>query len=164
MPQIRRTQEDIDSDIKTQSKACSVCLQRKSFVEFYSYKNKSDGKSYRCKPCDDLARRKWAEDNPEKSKYSARNRIIKHRHGVDIPWYEQKLKSQGNTCAICGVDRNNCTYANEWSFAIDHCHKTGKLRGLLCNMCNRALGMFKDCPEVLRKAALYLEYYKDDTH
>lgn len=53
-------------------------------------------------------------------------------------------------CAICGVRPDR-------SLALDHCHKTGKLRGLLCFSCNVALGHFKDDPKLLRKAIRYLK-------
>lgn len=125
---------------------------------FYNYKNKSDGKSYRCKICDDKARKKWVATNPEQAHKSSRNNNLKIRFGVDIEWYEEQFKKQGSCCALCGIAENQIqgTIKN-YSFSVDHDHITGKIRGILCNPCNRALGFFKDNAAVLRKAADYVE-------
>ncbi|WPJ20627.1 recombination endonuclease VII [Pseudomonas phage vB_PF_Y1-MI] len=50
------------------------------------------------------------------------------------------------------------------SFAVDHCHKTGKTRSLLCNLCNRALGFLQDDPEIVKAAWVYLEAHKAGCH
>lgn len=164
MPSIKRTKEQIALDIKKQEKQCCVCNTVKPFSDFYNYKNKSDGKSYRCKICDDASRKKWKEKNPEKSQLSQRQRNLKHRFGVDLNWYQEQLKKQNYCCAICGVTENKVTRGHrvDLSFAVDHCHTTGKVRGLLCNQCNRALGMFKDSAELIKKAIEYLT--RKDTH
>jgi hypothetical protein len=162
MPQIKRTREQIEEAIKTQSKVCCVCDIRKDFNDFYNFKNKSDGKSYRCKECDTAARRKWSENNPERSRYSARNRRLKHIYGVDIDWYEKTLEDQGGGCAICGVKQNRTSGRSHWNFAVDHNHETGEIRGLLCNPCNRAMGMLGDKVESLTRAIEYLKKY--ETH
>lgn len=159
MPQLNRTKEQIESDIQSKTKVCSVCSERKPFFDFYNYKSSVDGKSYRCKPCDTKARDKWSRDSPERSRYSRRNRNLKHQYGVDIPWYDKKIEEQNHRCAICGVEENTCLMPNKRSFAVDHCHESGQVRGLLCNQCNRALGLFKDSVEVLQKAQEYLLKY-----
>ena len=72
-----------------------------------------------------------------------------HRTHANIGnWIEVKLISQGGKCAICNgvMARVN----------IDHSHKTGKRRGLLCTSCNTSLGKFKDSPEILMNAINYL--------
>lgn len=139
-------------------KKCSVCKLEKDFSEFYNYKAKKDGKSYRCKSCDDSARKKWASANPLKAKQSARERQLKHKYGIDFEEYSRLLKEQDGCCAICKEDRNRTSGDNpeKWNYAVDHDHSTGKVRGLLCNQCNRGLGMFKDEPELLEKALQYL--------
>lgn len=139
-------------------KQCTVCKQEKPLTEFYSYKASKDGKAYRCKSCDNDARKKWKNNNPEKAQLSQRVRNLKHKYGVDLDWYNQKLKEQNYCCAICKIKENKVLRgANvELSFAVDHCHTTGKVRGLLCNQCNRALGMFKDNIGLIEKAIQYL--------
>lgn len=144
-------------------KQCSVCKETKDLSEFYNYKSTKDGKSYRCKSCDNKARLKWATNNPEKSHLSQRERNLRHRFGVDLQWYEEQLKKQNYCCAICGTKENKVVRGAriDLSFAVDHCHKTGKIRGLLCNQCNRALGMFNDSVELIHKA---INYLKKETH
>lgn len=60
------------------------------------------------------------------------------------------LEMQGGVCAICGGKDKN------FRLAVDHCHQTGKIRGLLCSACNKAIGGFKDSPMLLIKAMRYL--------
>lgn len=77
------------------------------------------------------------------------------RLGIAGRAYAEMLESQGGRCAICGgTDPGGSKNVH---FAIDHCHETGTVRGLLCAPCNQALGLFKDNPERLRAAAEYLE-------
>jgi len=141
-------------------KTCTVCKETKDLSHYYNNKRTKDGKSYRCKQCDTAARKKWSDSNPIRSSYSARNRRLKYVYGVDIEWYEKQMKLQNNCCAICGTNSNNTSgERKDWNFAVDHCHDTGKVRGLLCNQCNRALGLFKDDAALLEKAKQYL-----DTH
>ena len=61
--------------------------------------------------------------------------------------FEIMSNLQNNNCAICG---------EEVKLHVDHCHKTGKIRGLLCRNCNTSLGKFKDSPEILQNAITYL--------
>ncbi len=71
-------------------------------------------------------------------------------YGINLAEYEALLAKQDGKCAICGGK-------DEWfSLAVDHCHGTGRIRGLLCSQCNRGLGLFKDNPEHLKRAAEYL--------
>lgn len=143
-------------------KKCCVCNLEKSTDEFYNYKNSKDGKMYRCKSCDSLARKKWSINNPERSLRSVRSRQLKYKYGITLEEFEKLLERQGGKCACCGVTKNNTTGSsrNGWNFAVDHCHETNKIRGLLCNQCNRGIGMLGDTPEALLRAYNYLK----DTH
>jgi hypothetical protein len=76
---------------------------------------------------------------------------VKAKYGISIEQYETMLKVQGGGCAICG---EQCKTGK--ALAVDHCHKTGVVRGLLCGRCNKGLGLFGDRPGLLRKAADYL--------
>jgi hypothetical protein len=89
------------------------------------------------------------------NKDRAFDRYIKNTYGWDLAKYNEVLASQGGVCAICSSPP--LAYKRHH---IDHCHTTGKVRGILCNNCNTALGGFRDSPDNLRRAALYLERNK----
>jgi hypothetical protein len=78
---------------------------------------------------------------------------IKKNYGLDEADYNNLLKRQRYQCAICGVDEKNLTKR----LHVDHNHKTGIARGLLCVNCNLGLGSFKDNQEFLLYAVLYLQ-------
>ncbi len=81
---------------------------------------------------------------------------IKSKYGLTLDVYKQMLKSQNYSCKICR------THHTEFKkqLAIDHCHKTGKIRGLLCHHCNSAIGNFKDNVGSLKSAIKYLLEWK----
>jgi hypothetical protein len=93
------------------------------------------------------ARRKWYAEN--KAKVRMRN------YGIDDGRISQMLRDQNGSCAICSV-RFVETSARV-PYDIDHCHKTRKVRGLLCNACNKMLGLAKDNPDILKRGAEYLD-------
>lgn len=64
--------------------------------------------------------------------------------------YNRMLGVQNGLCKICGMINDGK------SLCVDHCHKTGKIRGLLCANCNSGIGMMKDSPDILRNAIDYL--------
>ena len=93
--------------------------------------------------------KEWQLAHPEKRKAQ---RMKKYQ--ISLQEVSQLLTNQNGRCAICGFS----SMENPNLFPlVDHCHATGKVRGLLCLNCNQALGKFKDNPEVLRAAADYLE-------
>jgi hypothetical protein len=78
--------------------------------------------------------------------------------GVDALKYAEMFKTQNGVCAICKRPEETKTGRGAIkSLAVDHCHGANKVRGLLCANCNRALGLFRDDPELLRRAASYLD-------
>ena len=98
--------------------------------------------------------RAWRERNPDKVK----NMELRKHFGITLDQYRQMSLDQDHKCALCiqpetAVDAKGA----ERFMAVDHCHKTGKIRALLCASCNKALGGFKDDPVLLRKAAEYIE-------
>lgn len=100
--------------------------------------------------------RKWREKNSERYRATQRNRHLKSNYGIAIEQYAVLFKRQKGVCQICGRANQDGR-----RLAIDHCHDTGKIRGLLCNLCNTALGALQDSPSLLRKAAEYLENAKN---
>lgn len=81
------------------------------------------------------------------------------QYGITALEYQFLISSQNNCCAICGTDCPGFTRNSKRrkTFAVDHCHKTGVLRGLLCNKCNLGLGNFNDDIERLEAAVAYLK-------
>jgi hypothetical protein len=74
-------------------------------------------------------------------------------YGIDVETYNKMFSEQRGCCAICGVHQSEF----DKSLAIDHDHVTGKVRGLLCILCNTALGKFKDDKNLLSAAIRYLD-------
>jgi hypothetical protein len=68
------------------------------------------------------------------------------------------VEAQGNKCKICG----NPETVKGRSLSVDHCHRTGKIRGLLCGKCNTGLGKFRDSDKILKKALDYLLQFSDN--
>jgi len=102
-------------------------------------------------------RREWRK-NPE-VKEKERFNYFKTRYGMIMTYeeYNNFLDSHANLCAICGKPETAKDKAgNIKKLSIDHCHKTNKIRGLLCSSCNIALGGFQDDIVILRKAIKYL--------
>jgi Recombination endonuclease VII len=82
-------------------------------------------------------------------------RILRKKYGLSLEQYQEMLKEQDGKCYCCGDPPTG----HKTLLAVDHCHKTGTVRRLLCDRCNRAIGLFKDDPSILRRAAEYLEGY-----
>lgn len=78
---------------------------------------------------------------------------LKRTFGIGYQKYAEISEEQGNVCAICG-----CIEQRK-RLVVDHCHQTGKIRGLLCSPCNLGLGSFKDNIVSLQGAILYLEKF-----
>ena len=112
--------------------------------------------------------REWRKKNPDKcanyyskrDKEEIREKAWLRRYGITKEWYYTTLEKQGNKCAICGtteVQRKGHSH-----FHVDHNHTTEEVRGLLCDLCNRGLGYFKDNEKLLTKATNYLRKYNED--
>lgn len=117
---------------------------------------KSTNKGHLCKVCASARAKKWYLDNPEKYFFNQ----IKAKYGITKEQYLTLVETQENKCAICNQAE---TTLNNWKegeykrLAIDHCHTTGKVRGLLCTRCNITLGAVKDNTALLIKMVDYLE-------
>jgi len=103
--------------------------------------------------------REYRLRNPDKQK----GYDLTKSFGITLEQYREMQKSQGNVCAICGKPETTVDQRKQGcrELAVDHCHKTGKVRGLLCGHCNKALGKFKDNISVLESAIAYLNKHKE---
>ena len=106
-----------------------------------------------CKPCGVAKNRLRRQQNPEHVLNIERKSKFKRQYGISLEQYEEMLQNQGHGCAICGAKKPS---ERTKYFAVDHCHDTGKVRGLLCTKCNRGLGLFNDRTDMLQKAIKYL--------
>jgi hypothetical protein len=84
---------------------------------------------------------------------------LKKNYGVTLEWYQKSLSDQNGVCAICKRQEMTKIRGKLISLSVDHCHVSGKARGLLCTPCNRALGLFQDSPSVLQEAESYLKKF-----
>lgn len=104
--------------------------------------------------------RRWYNNNKDYAKDRQRKYWLANNYGLTEQDYQDMLTKQNGCCAICGVTEPT----GKWKvFAVDHCHETGNVRELLCNECNRGMGLLRDSPDLLRKAAAYLEKHKEKT-
>lgn len=79
-------------------------------------------------------------------------RLMLRKYGLTMADFDALLESQGGVCAICKGDRNGPGAR----FHVDHHHRSGEVRGLLCGRCNTAIGLLQDSPELAEAAATYL--------
>jgi len=129
---------------RKEMKKCSKCENIKKKTAFNNKKQSKDGKHGWCREC-------------VKIYYSSEDQITKRRerdylrkYNITLVDYDYMLEEQGHECAICGTE------PFKERFKVDHCHTTGRVRGLLCNHCNLMLGHAQDNKEVLNKAIRYL--------
>ncbi|MFI7702530.1 endonuclease VII domain-containing protein [Nonomuraea sp. NPDC049480] len=125
-------------------KYCPRCKEVKPVTEFGRNRAEKSGLTAYCKPCHNVAMR----EERIKNHGSARNYHLKRRYGITEDDFERMLAQQGGLCAICR--------AVPGTF-VDHCHRTGRVRGVLCFNCNNGLGHFGDNLVLLELAALYLD-------
>lgn len=133
------------------------------------------GRPSKCGNCDNCDRctraaymKEWARNNPDKVRASKRpevQRANNHRttckkYGITTEQYAEMLRRQHGVCAICGEPETLIRNGTLCNLTIDHDHYTGQVRGLLCNNCNRAIGLLKDDSAVLREAAAYLDRFE----
>jgi hypothetical protein len=78
------------------------------------------------------------------------------RYGITLEEFEKILAEQGGVCAVCGETESDVQYGRLRPLSVDHDHVTGKIRGLLCNSCNRGIGLLGDNVTRLEQAVYYL--------
>lgn len=98
--------------------------------------------------------RAYRKKNPEKFRHAD----LKKKFNLSLDEYTEMLNFQGGVCKICKKPESGVNHTGRYfNLAVDHCHETGKIRGLLCNKCNRGLGLFQDNLELFKEAVDYLE-------
>jgi hypothetical protein len=135
-------------------KQCTKCKEFKSINEYY-FDNSTSKPKPTCKICD-RKRRQLPEVKYRDSIVRNATRI-KRVYNIDTDYYNSLLIAQNYKCAICKKKEINA----KGRLSIDHCHDTGKIRGLLCRSCNLGIGNLKDNISLLAEAIKYLEKYKE---
>lgn len=102
------------------------------------------------------ARRAYYARKKEKLREEIYNAKLQRKYKISREEYDKILREQGGVCAICG----NSPVPNK-KLGVDHDHITGSHRGLLCDKCNRAIGLLGDEPQKVLSAFLYLEHHKN---
>ena len=131
-------------------KTCSQCGRLLPLEDFYRHINNKPTAA--CKQC-------IASSGQEASRWQKRRERRRRRnlwkYGLTEDQYDALLGRQGGGCAICGATEPG--RKGDRNFCVDHDHRTGAMRGLLCHRCNQAIGHLKDSPDFCRQAAKYLE-------
>lgn len=143
-------------------KECFECKKILTLSDFSKDLSKKDGKSIYCRYClrkrlkrnrkNDLNFNKKRQINRKKYKKTEIDYALKYRYGISLEEKNRMLELQNNQCKIC---KSNQT--DQKSFAVDHCHKTGKIRSLLCGRCNRTLGIIKEDINILKAMIEYIK-------
>ena len=130
-------------------KHCPRCGSTKPLTEFNRNRSKPDGLGTECRACDRAA----CKARYQRTKGQRKDAFLRNTYGLSLAEYDRKLADQNGGCAICAKTPEE----NGLRLAVDHNHRTGEVRGLLCSQCNKGIGNLGDSPQRLRQAALYLE-------
>jgi len=158
-----RHERDPLKNLPPDKKHCPKC-KRVRDVEFFCVSRRSArGRVSWCRDCtSESQKRRREKEDPGWTKVIRRQAHLKYRLkqlGLTMEDYEDMILEQGNRCAICGSSPEDSRAKNP-VLHIDHCHETGRVRGLLCRGCNHGLGSFGDDPRRVLLAARYLVKHK----
>ncbi len=120
---------------------CPTCRKLKKLSDFSKDSRKRLGRRFQCKVC---------------HRQSDRRCFMKRRYGISLESYEEMFRAQDGRCAACKQRETAKQKGRIMLLGVDHDHTTGKIRGLLCNRCNRVLGLFRDNPDVIKRALDYV--------
>ena len=131
-------------------KKCIKCKKLKAKDSFYFTSQTKKHVRGSCKDCDISSRRERLAKAPPEQRRSV---VLKNKYGITHDDFTIMLLAQNNCCKIC----KSSDPGVRGIFKVDHCHTTGKVRGLLCQSCNVGIGLFGDDTTILKNAIQYLE-------
>lgn len=149
-------------------KTCCSCNQAKSLFSFSRDKRNKDGLKYSCKECDKINNnirylnkkqeildkcKVYYLEKKSRDPNFGRNRALKQKFGLTVETRQRLLDEQDGKCAICLKLESD----SKQRFVVDHCHKTGRIRGILCSKCNSAIGLLEENRQSILRAAAYLD-------
>lgn len=142
---------------------CSTCKIEKPIDEFYKNKRHKNGHQSSCKICSHRNaivsskkhkekryeyNKSWRKNNPQKIKQHRLKTKLKQQYGISLEERNYLFTAQNGLCKICVENK---------ATDVDHCHQTGRVRGLLCRACNNAIGLLRENKQILQNAITYLE-------
>lgn len=144
--EVKKTRGALSKNARDGYKVCYVCEEEKPLEEFSGNATRADGKQTYCKKCGHAKQTEW---------------YYKRKHGITMKERDALLAAQDGKCGACGntiaFKENKGRGLNTGDEAVvDHCHTSGKIRGVLCGHCNTGLGAFKDNVSSLEGAIQYL--------
>jgi hypothetical protein len=149
---------------------CTRCGEWKPLEDFYKHKKTKSGRNSHCKACENKRSagfratdrfKEWESEYKQTDRAktairrSRRKADLKKKYGMSPDDYEAMLKKQNGVCAVCGRVDPKPTHC----LSVDHDHKTGATRELLCSTCNTILGFVDDNLEWLQKLMDYVRYH-----
>lgn len=170
------------SIIQNGKRPCTVCGEVKLLEDFPKHPKGMAGRLGWCKICNNAKarerynrnetnscekrreskreydQRRYAEmiergEKPKKNPITAKNSYLLRNYGITYEQYLQLLEKQNHKCAICGTQESD---RKGGDLVVDHCHRSGKIRGMLCQKCNLMLGNANDLVNTLEQAIIYL--------
>jgi hypothetical protein len=164
------------------TKVCTKCGHEKAVDQFHIDRAQPDGRKYACRLCTNKVKARWRGRNRQRVLVQKKASYDRHREryiayyasdrrkknwfawklmrnfGITVDQFADLLEAQAGRCAICGrLPEEANGHKHKHRLHVDHDHKTGKVRGLLCNLCNVGLGSFKDDVDLMLDAVSYLE-------
>jgi hypothetical protein len=174
MPQELKTKMSIEDYLahqeSNQTRICKKCYAEKELKFFRKAKDCNEGRAYTCNTCfNDRLRelrhenlhhtrakkREYYKNNIHRLRAVHRRGTYRRTYGITRDQYWEMVKTQEGKCKICG--------ALPKRLATDHCHKTGKIRGLLCTQCNVTIAMSRERIDILFKIIEYLQEHKNES-
>lgn len=160
------------------TKTCNSCLQNKPVADFSKQSVRPDGLNITCKLClsarqairykDPVKRQRsleagarWRERNPD----ADANKNLIRKYGITLAQYDEMFEAQGGLCALCKkseTTKRRKKGDGRERLAVDHCHDTGRVRGLLCFKCNTAIGSLGDTEADAQRVVDYLSKFSSD--
>lgn len=150
-------------------KICVKCKEIKDLSHYGKDSTNKSGLRSRCKLCRSKDSKEWNKTNPDrlsinskkwylKNPEKARNMALKRKYGITLDQFNQLSIQQEDKCPICNKHKDIL----DQSMSVDHCHKTGKVRALLCNPCNAAVGFIQENVENAQRLVQYIKLHKED--
>jgi hypothetical protein len=129
---------------------------------FYKHPETTSGTMNTCVKCFRKRNKEWKKKNSDRMYNNNKNSALRRKYGISENDYKNMFNKQNGLCAVCLKPETtlNNTKTRVKLLAVDHCHETNKIRGLLCALCNQGLGKFKDNEDNLTRAINYLRENK----